>query len=204
MDSIHQTQDEGRSVGSERFDAYHRWLGIPRRQQPANHYRLLGLETFESDREVIREAADQRISHVRKYQLGEHQRLSQRILNELAAARACLLDSLQKANYDRELQRAMEPPWPVASSESIVAPPPLAAPPGSPDATDPDWTQVVTLAPLPPGTIGPLHVSPSGERAVASRSRWMQGLTLLLVYTIIIVAILLFCLRSWGLLPKLE
>ena len=30
------------------FDPYHRWLGISRNDQPPNHYRLLGLEMFES------------------------------------------------------------------------------------------------------------------------------------------------------------
>ncbi len=29
------------------FDPYHKWLGIPPDEQPANHYRLLGLELFE-------------------------------------------------------------------------------------------------------------------------------------------------------------
>jgi hypothetical protein len=38
------------------FDPYHRWLGIPPKRQPANHYRLLGLELFETDPEVIRDA----------------------------------------------------------------------------------------------------------------------------------------------------
>ena len=34
---------------AESFDAYHRWLGIPSKDQPPNHYRLLTLEPFESD-----------------------------------------------------------------------------------------------------------------------------------------------------------
>jgi hypothetical protein len=33
----------------EQFDAYHRCLGIPPKDQPPNHYRLLGLELFESE-----------------------------------------------------------------------------------------------------------------------------------------------------------
>ena len=32
----------------ETFDAYHEWLGIPPKDQPPNHYRLLGIELFES------------------------------------------------------------------------------------------------------------------------------------------------------------
>jgi hypothetical protein len=47
------------------FDPYHRWLGIPPKHQPPNHYRLLGLEPFENDMEVIRDAAERQIAHVR-------------------------------------------------------------------------------------------------------------------------------------------
>ena len=54
------------------FDAYHRWLGIPSEEQPATHYRLLGLALFESDPEVIRDAAERQIAHVRGYALGKH------------------------------------------------------------------------------------------------------------------------------------
>ncbi len=39
------------------FDPYHKWLGIPAKDQPANHYRLLGLDLFEADAEVIESAA---------------------------------------------------------------------------------------------------------------------------------------------------
>ena len=36
----------------ESFDPYHRWLGIPPREQPPNHYRLLGIDLFEADADV--------------------------------------------------------------------------------------------------------------------------------------------------------
>mgnify|MGYP001446848472 CR=1 FL=1 len=35
------------------FDPYHKWLGIPPHDQPADHYRLLGIERFENDVDVI-------------------------------------------------------------------------------------------------------------------------------------------------------
>ena len=31
---------------SDHFNPYYKWLGIPIDQQPADHYRLLGLERF--------------------------------------------------------------------------------------------------------------------------------------------------------------
>jgi WD40 repeat protein len=91
----------------EAFDPYHRWLAIPPKHQPPNCYRLLGLELYEDDAEVIRDAAAQRMAHVRTYQLGQYSELSQRILNELAGARACLLDQARKAEYDRELRASL-------------------------------------------------------------------------------------------------
>ena len=89
---------------AETFDPYHRWLGISPKDQPPNHYRLLGIDRFEGDPEVIRDAAEQRIGHVRRYQLGKHQATSQRILNELAAAKACLLNPEKKTAYDTQLR----------------------------------------------------------------------------------------------------
>ncbi|MGW8257453.1 MAG: hypothetical protein ACWGMZ_08215, partial [Thermoguttaceae bacterium] len=89
---------------SESFDPYHRWLGIPPKDQPAHHYRLLGIELFEDDPEVIRDAAQRQMAHVRNYQLGRHSALSQKILNELATAKTCLLDSDKKIAYDAEIK----------------------------------------------------------------------------------------------------
>ena len=86
------------------FDAYHRWLGIAPAEQPAHHYRMLGLAPLEDDPEVIRDAAVRQMAHVRTYQLGQHAELSQKILNELAAAKACLLHREKKAAYDAKLR----------------------------------------------------------------------------------------------------
>ena len=60
---------------SEHFDPYHRWLGIHPKHQPADHYRLLGIERFESDPEVIHDAAERQIAHVRRYALGQHEQV---------------------------------------------------------------------------------------------------------------------------------
>jgi len=85
------------------FDPYHKWLGIPSVHQPVDHYRLLGIAVFESDGEVIANAADQRMAHVRTFQMGQHTADSQRILNELSAARVCLLNPDKKQEYDAQL-----------------------------------------------------------------------------------------------------
>jgi len=94
-------------IDPNQFDPYHRWLGIRPEEQPADHYRLLGLACFEDDPEVIRDAAERQMRHVRSYQLGQHRQLSQKILNELAAAKACLLDDAKKTEYDRKLRQEL-------------------------------------------------------------------------------------------------
>ena len=63
-----------RTPMTQDFDPYHVWLGIPTDQQPANHYRLLGIETFEDDPDVIASAADKQMAHLRTFQAGRHGR----------------------------------------------------------------------------------------------------------------------------------
>ena len=43
------------------FDPYHKWLGIPPKDQPPNYYRLLAINLFESDAEVIDTAANRQM-----------------------------------------------------------------------------------------------------------------------------------------------
>jgi formylglycine-generating enzyme required for sulfatase activity len=83
------------------FDPYHRWLAILPKDQPPSHYRLLAIDPSEFDPEVIRDAAEARMAHVRTYQL-KYSDLSQKILNELGEAKACLLDPKARAAYDRQ------------------------------------------------------------------------------------------------------
>ncbi|MGB1817044.1 MAG: hypothetical protein ACPHJ3_16920 [Rubripirellula sp.] len=40
-------------MSDPKFDPYYKWLGISADDQPANHYRLLGVDQFESDADVI-------------------------------------------------------------------------------------------------------------------------------------------------------
>ena len=44
---------------AEQFDPYYQWLGIPQEERPINKYRLLALQVFESDEDVIANAADE-------------------------------------------------------------------------------------------------------------------------------------------------
>ena len=88
---------------SSNFDPYHKWLGIPPQEQPADYYRLLGLVKFEDDPDVIAIAADQRMGFVQKMAIGQHLEHSQKLLNELARARLVLVDTQKKEVYDASL-----------------------------------------------------------------------------------------------------
>ncbi|MDO4585084.1 MAG: hypothetical protein Q4D62_13400 [Planctomycetia bacterium] len=110
---------------STSFDPYRVWLGIPVEEQPANHYRLLGIGLFESDPMVISNAADRQMAHVRTFQNGKHAAISQKILNELAAVRVTLLDSQRKAQYDAQLRTTLpqgRPVQPVTSAIPVSVP----------------------------------------------------------------------------------
>lgn len=93
---------------TESFDPYRKWLGILPKDQPPNHYRLLAIELFESDADVIEGAADRQMSHLRTFQTGTHSALSQKLLNECAAARLTLLNPQKKVEYDRQLREKMQ------------------------------------------------------------------------------------------------
>ncbi len=85
------------------FNPYYQWLGIPLRDQPPHHYRLLGIALFEADGQIIRAAADRRLMFIRKYQLGQHSAWSQQLLDQVAEARSCLLDPESRRPYEERL-----------------------------------------------------------------------------------------------------
>ena len=119
---------------AEQFDPYYQWLGIPQDERPINKYRLLSLQLFESDEDVIANAADRQMAYIRTFQSGAHSAESQALLNELSSARVTLLNKQSKAEYDQQLRqtlgareiRSTAPPVPGQNSALPV--PPLAPP----------------------------------------------------------------------------
>lgn len=144
---------------SDEFDPYLQWLGIRPEERPVDHYRLLGVQRFESNSATIGAAADERMALVRKFQTGPRGAHTQRLLNELATARVCLLNPLTKATYDDFLRglasvsASGSPAPPLTGSESSVLPPSvgeqLRAAGGFPAGTIP--------TPVPPSMVsGPM------------------------------------------------
>ena len=170
-------------VMSETFDPYHRWLGIPPEQQPPHHYRLLGITPFESDREVIDSVAMRHMGFLQEITDGPYVKHAQQLLNELAAARRCLLDPDKKAAYDAQLQL----------SESLPVPPPIASlsdPSQRPTAREPDAVGLVpsetpekpSVAKVPVPILSPPRRSPASQpqRRPSARGRrggtWLGGI----------------------------
>ena len=91
------------------FDPYRKWLGIPESQRPPTHYQLLGISADEQDRDVINAAVMRQSAFVRNFQVGPHSAEATQVLNEIAAAKVCLLDPVKRAEYDRELASATLP-----------------------------------------------------------------------------------------------
>ncbi len=139
---------DSRKMGcmTEDFDPYHRWLGIPPEDQPPDHYRLLGIARFETEREVIDSVAVRHMLFLQEITDGPHVSQAQHLLNELAAARRCLLDATRKAAYDAWLKEQL--------ADSQPTPPPVSAPaPDSPSpptvgpAADPNGPSVTAAIP---------------------------------------------------------
>lgn len=181
----------------EDFDPYRKWLGIPPAEQPADHYRLLGVGRFEDDADTIDSAADRQMAHVRTFQAGPHSALSQQLLNEIAAARVCLLDSAKKAEYDARL-RAKLAEYEARMQAKLAA---QAAPPPAPASGMSPPPAVPVVAPAPsPSAPRPdeFTFSPSNKSTVARRRRRSNDSTLLLLGgagVLIAIAILLMLAR---------
>lgn len=146
---------------AEAFDPYLQWLGIRDTQRPPNHYRLLGVELFEADPEVLHNAVDRQMAHIRTFQSGKRSAESQRVLNELAAARVCLLNAEKKAAYDAKLKAELEAAGNAGASGaggqgvvvslwgppvSVSPPPPPPPPPLPPLVAPPVVENIVSAA----------------------------------------------------------
>jgi hypothetical protein len=157
----------------EKFDPYYKWLGIPPKDQPPHHYRLLGIELFEQDREVIDAAANRLMGYLKDLAVGDEGAYSQDLLNEIARARICLLNEQKKAAYDAELRGQL------ATDEQRInaaqTPPPQVQPPVLPPDVGPPTTGGGSPTPPPPAVPGtesnpapakegPITITPRDDR----------------------------------------
>ena len=110
---------------SSPFDPYYKWLGIPPREQPPNHYRLLGIELFEADDEVIEAATNRQMSYLQQLSSGENIEHAQKLLGEVSRARVCLINAKQKNEYDAKLRGELAAPGTDFIAEEFDPDPPV-------------------------------------------------------------------------------
>lgn len=85
------------------LDGLQCWLGIPRDDQPPNHYRLLGIPLFEDDPLVLEAATAGRAASVRPFIDGPYAEKANAILSQISAAAKCLRNPKRKLAYDQRL-----------------------------------------------------------------------------------------------------
>jgi hypothetical protein len=203
------------------FDPYRKWLGIPEHLRPPTHYQLLGIPPDERDLDVIEAAVLRQSAFVRNFQAGAYAEEATRILNEIAAARLCLIDPKKRAKYDADLAKRQSPRPPSQSSSrhsdlsidlaaAAAAPSqraPQPAPPSqrtSPAAPRPpaaafDLDQLLAAPPSRSATLGPR--STLGNRASLKNRRAPQrsvGYVWQVPLLAVIVVVLLFSARGIG------
>lgn len=155
------------------FDGYHKWLGIAPKDQPPNYYRLLGVDAFESDMDVIRHAADKQLAFLKTCSTWENLALAQQLMNEIAAARECLLDAKSRAAYNAGLRNSQAGGVVAVAVAAVAAPRQAPARPIAPaaqaalaadDEFDPyaEWLRIPQDQ-RPPTLYQLLDLSPSEE-----------------------------------------
>jgi len=165
------------------FDPYYKWLGIPPKDQPPHHYRLLGIELYESDGDVIDAAANRLMAYLRDLSKGQAAEHSQRLLNEISKARICLLNDNKKTAYDAQLKKDLEPvkrppppPPPVADGGAASAPPVASSSAGvvpmmaTPVAATPPSVSAPAVPNVPAGSTNAAGFRPPPPSAADSAS----------------------------------
>ena len=202
------------SSATEVFDPYREWLGIEPHELPADHYRLLGLARFEADVAKIAVAADERMGLIRSNQTGPRGAFTHTLLNEITAAKLCLLSRVAKGQYDRFLHEFLLKPQvrgPVATAQffptavPLTSLPPAYSPyqmPGVPTLEPPLAAPPVVpmAAPLaPPKQIRKSELAVDPDKPPSEKEEEAEPKTSRLrVAVMMVVAILMIAGGVWG------
>ncbi len=179
-------------IVSQPFDPYLKWLGIAPKDQPPNHYRLLGINLFTDDPEVIQNSADREMAHVRTFQSGRYAELSQKLLNEIAAAKVCLLDPQKKEAYDRTLKAQSETaPKKLAKAKPLAATKPLTAKPAEPISLQPAASNDENLHNVPINV-----ATPAGKLSRTRRRTKVPIVAAVAIGVLLVVAVVIYAIST--------
>lgn len=167
------------------FDPYHKWLGIPPAEQPPNHYRLLAIPQFEPDLDVIEAAAERQTVFLRTFQSGAHVEVAEALLNEVSAARICLLTPAEKTQYDQQLRRQLPPTVPPAGPSKKVS----AVPKKVPAAT----VTAERTEPAEPSLV--IRAEPRKHRKV--KPFWQRGAFPVVVVGVVLLVMVIVITLGW-------
>lgn len=92
------------------FNPYHEWLGLDQSLTAPNYFQLLGVDPDEEDAERLAAAASEALARVRRHRPGSHAKQWADLLDEITAAKVCLIDPRARRVYLRQLQSATAAP----------------------------------------------------------------------------------------------
>lgn len=139
------------------FNPYREWLGLEGVIGTPNYFVLLGVPREVQDAEEIRQAADRAIGRVRSQRPGANGQAWAGLIDRLNAAKGCLLDPGQRAEYEKQLagpsapRVPMAPPPGMSPAASYAYPPGMGGPAAGPSAPQP----TPAAAPAMPYSPGP-------------------------------------------------
>jgi hypothetical protein len=142
------------------FNPYHEFLGLDPQLTDPTYYQLLGLEPAESDPAQVTAAAERALARVRGCRPGRQAAAWARLLDELAAAKACLRDPVQKAAYDATPRHADSTARDAGLAHeagvlpvAVSLPPAQVTPRAGAGAATPDVAPVTARNPFPPAGV---------------------------------------------------
>lgn len=145
------------------LDPYRDWLKVRDERRPPGHYQLLGFSGPQATRSEIEAAYARQMQTVRRYQVGAHMEVAQRLISELSEAYVCLSDPRRREAYDATLRGGL------TTQEAPSTP--EASPPAPPAKPRPLAPIVKTPTPNTPVVRGPAVAVPSAPTVSRARGR---------------------------------
>jgi len=148
--------------------ALHEWLAIPLEEQPADYYRLIGVNCFEADMNIVIGAAEQRLRFLSQFDAPEQIAVASEIRELIEAARNHLLSPSAKQSYDNQLRGE---PQPEAQEDAAPAAFPSVVPVTQIEGRDASQPQSLAV----PASEATAPLASKAAAASTSAASWLIG-----------------------------